>query len=43
MDEIRSRFVDDEEYYKQIKTKDGFDGNFLQYGSQGNRNKNLSV
>ena len=34
MDEIQSRFVDDEKCYKPIRTKDGFDGNYYNMGAK---------
>ena len=32
----------DEDYYKPIKTKSAFNGNYIEYESKGDRNKNLS-
>ena len=31
----------DEDYYKPIGTKNAFTGNYIEYGSRGNKNKNL--
>ena len=42
MDDFQSRFVDEKDYYRLIKTKDAFDGNYLEYESQDDRDKNLS-
>ena len=33
----------DEDYYKPIKTKSAFDGNYIEYESNGNKDKNLSL
>ena len=32
----------DEDYYKPIKTKSAFNGNYIEYKSQGDKDKNLS-
>ena len=32
---------DDEDYYKLIKTKSAFDGNYIEYESKRDKNKNL--
>ena len=41
MDEIWSKFVDDEKYYKPIKTKDAFDGNYHNMGAKVKKTKAL--
>ena len=41
MDDFQSRFIDEKDYCRLIKTKDAFDGNYLEYENQGDRNKNL--
>ena len=33
----------DEDYYKPIIAKSGFDGNYIQYESKGDKGKNLSI
>ena len=35
--------VDEEDYYKPIKTYSAFNGTYKKYDSRGDRNKNLSV
>ena len=35
--------VDEEDYYKPIKTYSAFENNYKKYESRGDRNKNLSV
>ena len=32
----------DEDYYKPIKTKGAFNGNYIEYESKGDKDKNLS-
>ena len=32
----------DKDYYKSIKTKSAFNGNYIKYESNGNKDKNLS-
>ena len=32
----------DEDYYKSIRTKSAFNGNYIEYESKGDKNKNLS-
>ena len=32
----------DEDYYKPIKTKSAFNGNYIEYKSKGDKDKNLS-
>lgn len=36
-------FEHEEDYYKPIKSKGAFGDNFLEFESNGNRNKNLSL
>ena len=33
----------DEDYYKQIKTSDAFNGNYIEYESKGVKDKTLSI
>ena len=33
----------DEDYYKPIKTKSAFNGNYIEYESKGDKDKNLSI
>ena len=33
----------DEDYYKPVKTKSAFNGNYIEYQSDGNKDKNLSA
>ena len=41
--EIRNLFDEvDEDYYKPIKTKSAFNGNYVEYESKGDKNKHLS-
>ena len=41
VDDFQSRFIDEKDYSRLIKIKDAFDGNYLEYENQGDRNKNL--
>ena len=42
MRDIRNLFDEvDEEYYKPIKTKSAFNGNYIEYESKGDKDKNL--
>ena len=41
--DIRNLFGEvDEDYYKPIKTKSAFNGNYIEYESKGDKDKNLS-
>ena len=43
MRDIRNLFDEvDKEYYKPIKTKSAFNGNYIEYESKGDKDKNLS-
>lgn len=41
--DIRTLFEPEEDYCKPIKIADAFDGNYIQNGNNGHKNKSLSI